>query len=280
MVVYRQITNKIDNLDDLKVWVVGQEAVTPGKKFGPAIRDHYLLHFVKKGQGTFINNGRTFHITAGQIFLITPETIHYYAPMDHDPWSYIWVGFHGTKADYYLSLAGLSTDSPIYHPKHVDRIALCFDRLIQCLTIPTGAIKDLRQLTCLYDLFSTMASTEYETSLLKNKSNQEVYIKTVIDFIYKHFPLKISISEIAEKIGLNPSYLGSIFKKQLGMSPQQFLIQVRMDKACQFMKHPDLTISDIARSVGYDDPLHFSRMFRKLKGMSPSDYRSKHNNVD
>jgi len=83
----------------------------------------------------------------------------------------------------------------------------------------------------------------------------------------------ISVMELARHIGLDRSYLCSLFKEYLKVSPREYLIKYRMDKACELMKNPSLSISDVARSVGYSDPLGFSKMFKKVKGCSPKAYR-------
>jgi YesN/AraC family two-component response regulator len=87
---------------------------------------------------------------------------------------------------------------------------------------------------------------------------------------------KMSIAEIAHHLGLDRSYLGSLFKEQLDTSLQDFLINYRLDKACELMKNEALAIGDISRSVGYDDPLQFSKLFRRNKSIPPREYRKKY----
>lgn len=87
---------------------------------------------------------------------------------------------------------------------------------------------------------------------------------------------KVTVSQIAHYIGLDRSYLSSIFKKYLDTSIQEYLIQYRINKACDLFYNKELNISDISRSVGYDDPLLFSKIFKKYKGISPKKYRSMH----
>jgi YesN/AraC family two-component response regulator len=91
-----------------------------------------------------------------------------------------------------------------------------------------------------------------------------------------NYSRKMTISELARSIGLDRSYLGSIFKEQLSTSLQNYLKNYRMDKACELMKNETLSIGDISRSVGYDDPLLFSKLFRKCKGVSPREYRRRY----
>ena len=83
----------------------------------------------------------------------------------------------------------------------------------------------------------------------------------------------ISIEEIAEVCGINRSYLGKIFKKNVGKSPQEFLMNYRMVKATELLKLTDLSIADIGKAVSYENQLHFSRAFKTILGISPRHWR-------
>ena len=81
-------------------------------------------------------------------------------------------------------------------------------------------------------------------------------------------------AEMAKSVGLNKNYFSAFFKENIGMTPQQYIIKFRINKACELMENQGLTIGDISRSVGYEDTLGFSKIFKKEKGMSPKKYRS------
>ena len=86
----------------------------------------------------------------------------------------------------------------------------------------------------------------------------------------------MTISELARSIGLDRSYLGSIFKEQLSTSLQNYLKNYRMDKACELMKNETLSIGDISRSVGYDDPLLFQSCSGNAREFPPREYRRRY----
>ena len=78
---------------------------------------------------------------------------------------------------------------------------------------------------------------------------------------------------MADELGLDRSYLHRIFKAATGASPQEYLLDLRIRKACDLLQRTDLSVSIISRSVGYEDTLYFSRLFKKKKGVSPTGYR-------
>ena len=95
-----------------------------------------------------------------------------------------------------------------------------------------------------------------------------------VDTIMALYHTKIKISDIADKIGINRSYLTSIFKREMKMSLQAFMIHVRLERAAQLLRETDMLIGNVAFAVGYSDALSFSKAFRQKYHMSPSEYKA------
>lgn len=85
----------------------------------------------------------------------------------------------------------------------------------------------------------------------------------------QNYHRKITIEEIARHVGLDRNYLGSLFKKHLNMPMREFLTGIRISKACGLLKREDIRIADVSRSVGYEDQLQFSKVFKKQKECAP-----------
>ena len=99
------------------------------------------------------------------------------------------------------------------------------------------------------------------------------YVKRAIDFIRENYHDSIKVTDVADYVCINRSYLYTLFRKYLNMSPQQFLALYRITKAAELLKSTDFTVESIALSCGYSDALVFSKAFRLMKGMSPSRFR-------
>lgn len=108
---------------------------------------------------------------------------------------------------------------------------------------------------------------------LTNVDIQDVYLQKALEFIKTNYSRHINVQMIAESLSLSRSYLAVLFKKRLQIGPQDYLLHFRVERACDLLRNPLLSIGDVARSVGYDDPLAFSKMFKKVKGLSPSEFR-------
>jgi AraC-like DNA-binding protein len=134
--------------------------------------------------------------------------------------------------------------------------------------------RELRLISLLYSFLSLLV----ESAAIGQPrswfgSSKDYYIKAAAEYIRMNYSRNLRVEDIASYLGINRSYLGSIFQQYFRLPTSQYLLKFRMDKACEFMSNPELSISDIARSVGYEDALLFSRMFKKLKSVSPRAYR-------
>jgi AraC-like DNA-binding protein len=261
-------TEQKDNADNLRVRVCGDEQCYSGKATGPIVKDRYSIHYIHSGRGIYQINGKTFELSAGQGFLIVPNEIVYYEADKEDPWHYSWVGFHGYKSESYLSLAGLTLDMPTFQTKNPE-IADCFLRMGE---VKDSNAKELR-LTSLLFLILSLLIEERPAVSAPESSDKDLYVHNAIDFIVNNYTRDLEISEVSRHIGLNQSYLGTIFKARTQMTLQLYLIHYRIERACTLMQTESLKIADIARSVGYENPLVFSRIFRKMKKVSPIQYR-------
>lgn len=260
------------NHTDMNMYQCGTQNCDAGHYFGPAVRDHFLIHYIHKGKGKFYIGENEYKLQKGQGFLICPDIVTYYQADSDDPWSYSWVGFHGLKAESYLKSAYLTIDNPIFTGDNDDFISDCFAQMLAAKSLQRG--REVRLLGLLYLFLSQLIEHNGKDRLCyQTGSRKEIYIKKAIEYIEMNYSRKMSIAELAHHLGLDRSYLGSVFKEQLDTSMQYFLIQYRLNKACELMKNASLSIGDVSRSVGYDDPLLFSKLFKRNRGISPREYR-------
>ena len=120
-----------------------------------------------------------------------------------------------------------------------------------------------------------MSLTIKKTNRKYREYSQESYVEFAVNYIENNYA-SISVDDISRTIGIHRSHLASIFKKQMGISPQEYLLRCRMTESCRLLRETNLPIQNVAARVGYDNPLTFSKMFKKTKGMSPREYRNAH----
>ena len=268
-----------ENFIDLGMYQYGYEQCDPGHSFGPATRNHYLFHYVLSGTGTLMADNakgetQTYSIKSGQGFLIFPGQITtYYADL-RLPWEYVWIEFDGLRVKEALDLTELSMNSPVYRSHSKD----LREQLVNEMMYIVHHAKEspVHLIGHLYLFFDYLMQSSKSTKLVHSSKMSDFYIKEAIHFIEQNFQNHITVEEIASVCGINRSYFGKIFRKSIGRSPQEFLMNYRMVKATELLKLTSLSIAEIGSAVGYENQLHFSRAFKTIYGVSPREWRNQH----
>lgn len=260
------------NHTDLYIYQCGSELCPSGHFHGPAVRDHYLIHYIHSGKGIFQIGDKIWNLKAGNGFLICPDIVTYYQADKDDPWHYSWVGFHGLKAEAYLLEAGLTQKHPIFEYTEDDFIGNCFFEMAEAYYLKRGG--DIKRLAYLYLFLYKLTQVNAKDLYYDSRGDRhELYISEALKFMEMNYSGKLTVDMIANFVGLNRSYLNSIFKENLGKTLQQYLMELRILKACELLENENLSIGDVSRSVGYPDQLLFSKVFKRLQGTTPSEYK-------
>lgn len=255
---------------ELFVTCCGCSQTEPLHSFGPALKPHYLIHYVLSGKGIFRMGGEEYPLEAGYGFLIEPGQLSFYQADEKEPWTYIWVGFLGSRAEEYIESMGISARHPVFHSEHSDELYGIVRDMMDHNTF--GVTNELRRNGQLHIFLSVVAQSAPETKRDEtDKANQ--YVRRAVEFIQRNYCNPIRVTDVADYVCINRSYLYTLFEKSIGMSPQQFLSTYRLTKAAEMLMIPDLPVESIALSCGYQDPLTFAKAFRAMKGASPSVYR-------
>lgn len=260
------------NRTDLYIYQCGSECCPSGHFYGPAVRDHYLIHYIHSGKGIFRVGDTTYRLHAGNGFLICPDQVTYYQADEREPWHYSWIGFHGLKAETYLSDAGLSAEHPIFEYTQDDFIDHCFYEMADAYFLKRGG--NVRRFSYLYLFLDKLTQLNTrEITYTSRENRRDAYVNETLFFIELNYSRRISVDTISNHVGLNRSYLNSLFKEAMGKSIQQYLIEFRVRKACELLENETISIGNVSRSVGYPDPLLFSKIFKNVQGITPSEYR-------
>lgn len=256
---------------EINIRQYGKEACAPCHTFGPAVRDHFLLHFVTAGKGVFSRSGASYTLGPGEGFLIFPDEITCYEADKESPWCYSWVGFSGQNAKQLLAELGLSPEKPIFRfssAKEIDRIFSAMEKTDE--TSPEGQL-------CLtghfFMLLSLLSRAEPAADTPSAFSTKRDYVTQALLYIRQNYAQPLTVSGIAQKLGIHRAYFSAVFREHTHTTPQAFILQTRMEKAAALMHDERLSILHIARSVGYEDALQFSKMFKKHFGLSPREFR-------
>lgn len=240
--------------------------VQAGSYYGNA-RPGYRLHFVTKGFGFF--NG--IQVPEKNFFLSFPNSPdYYYSDSDHI-WEYFWISFSGPGADEVLEQAGInSVTGPI----------LNFDKVYHFYqSVILHDFQPMVSQAYAQGCFSILMSYMTPEPDLRGGGVTAQHIKKAKCYINSYYDKKITVSDIAEFVHIDERYLYNIFKKETGVSPKEYLNRKRFSAACQLLENSELPVNEIAKSVGFSDPLYFSNFFKDRSGDSPVRYRKKNSSL-
>lgn len=262
---------------DLGLYQFGMEQCSPSHSYGPAARNHFLFHYIISGTGTLYADDstgttKTYHLKSGEGFLIFPNQITTYIADKELPWEYVWIEFDGLRAKEAMDTAGFSLDRPIFHTKKRDMSKKMEEELVYIATHSDETIFNI--IGHLYLFLDYFMRSTVSTVVKGSTKLQDYYIKEAITYIEQNFQNDISVVDIANRLGINRSYFGKIFKQTLKQTPQEFLINYRMIKATELLRLTKMSIGDISKAVGYENQLHFSRAFKKIYNISPREWRN------
>ena len=176
------------------------------------------------------------------------------------------------KADHYLNYANLHEKNLIFSFEDAERLTSYVFQMLELNNYNYANELQLQGLT--YQFLSCLAESNHQSTLHYTTKGSEIYLEESIQYIHSNYSNPIKVADIAEFVGINRSYLTNIFKEKLNTSPQEYLLDFRLNIACDLLRKTNLSITNVAKGVGYNDPFAFSKIFRKHKGMSPSQYRN------
>lgn len=234
-------------------------------KWGPGVRDLYALHYIISGKGVLETRNTAFSLKAGESFVIFPYTEVYYYPDPQDPWEYVWIEFKGEDAPRLLSLTELSPDKPVAAESSHDLEPL-FPAAASADAKPYETIRAESKLRLLLSYYMEYYPKE-------SPSRSADYVELAKEYIaINYWKTTLTVSDIASAVRIERSYLFRLFKETTGMSASDYLTAHRIRRACELLMSSALSIKSVAYSVGYQDQMYFSKVFKKATSHTPTEY--------
>lgn len=254
---------------DLSLYSAGYEECPSGYGYGPKIRSYHLIHFVLYGKGELHINEHIFQLSAGDAFFIPAGKVSYYEASKEDPWCYAWVSFLGINSQMYLYQLMTSTDD-VYIVHGLDNQKYK-ERIFEIISLQ--GVSTSRYFQANGILFQIMAMLFDDINFQESNWGKNSVVDEVKFYLDINYAEKIKLRDVAKSFGIHPNYLTRIFHEKYGISPKQYLISLKLKKARRLLTTTELSVSVISSSLGFDDQLAFSKIFKKEFAVSPSEYR-------
>ena len=232
----------------------------------PKGRKDYQMIYVKSGEVYITFNNERHMLKPGQIFLYYPTEPQFYEMFGKDKPEIFWIHFSGNKVDELLERAGIS-GMHIINSRVGYKVIETIGKIINEIRN-----KDIMFEERINSLF-IMLLIYIGRDIANNEKKNNEFSESARTYIEEHYFEDFPNSEYAEHFGVSESSFVKVFKRRFGVTPQQYKNDCRIKNAQSMLITTNNRISDIAKIVGFNDPLYFCRIFKKATEMTPSEYR-------
>lgn len=237
----------------------------------PRGRLDYQLLYVASGKGHFFLNGNEEIIPAGYMVLYQPRQEQHYEYHGQDQPEVYWVHFTGNDVKGILKHFDIPMDKSVFFAGVSSAYRTLFKEMIRELQNCRTGYQELLEMY-LRQLFLLIQRTRQENTPTINTYLQKE-MEQAQQYFQEHCNEDVQIKDYAKSRGMSVSWFLRSFKEFTGQPPAQYLLALRMNNAVSLLETTDYNVAEISAIVGYDNALYFSRLFKKHKGVSPSEYR-------
>ena len=248
----------------MRIYGFGHEKCPPDHKPFRKISAKNTCHYVVAGQGYF--NG--IKVSSGMGFISRYGKYVEFCQDPSDPWEYYWISMEGDASSLFPDAVS-SDENGIFHHDLQRKLSAFFELVY--------AINPMENDSLWTDTFPKIALSLHKPDNVQALNCGKRYVYLAKKMIDDNLNENLQIGEIADRLCISRCYLRDVFVRYEGMSPLQYKQKRRMEYACWLLHQSNYPIGMIASSIGYDDPLRFSREFRKHFSLSPTEYRKSFN---
>ncbi len=247
------------------------------------IRDFEFV-YITKGKGRYSLLGNNIEYCENSLLLTPPHLLHSYEPLGSVEYLFVHFDFfygfsdlfteYQNKTDEAIPIAVCveALELPLFSTKVPFGFTTAMENLINLLTNAAPETKiflQLRAKALLLEMLTFLLTTQNHVYNAKDMP----YFFRSIDYIRNNYAKKITVGEMASRAGLCEAHFIVKFGKTFGITPQQYLESIRINKAKELMIDKTIKLSEISERVGFSDAFYFSKVFKKREGMAPAQFR-------
>lgn len=237
-------------------------------------REHHnddLLIHCTEGEAYLSVEDEPCVVRAGDLVLIPAGAAHRYTAAPENPWTIHWVHYAGPLAENFREHMGFTDDIRIQHIGRQPRLLVDFNGLLSVRQTGFRTPGLVHVANRLRQLLAAVPLSVGEAS-----HAQQPDLDIIHNFMREHLDERIALGQLADLTGLSPAHFATRYRALTGVSPIQHFLHLKVEQACQMLDTTDHSFTQISNMLGYDDNYYFSRLFKKVMGQSPTDYRHTH----
>ncbi|MDR2147561.1 MAG: AraC family transcriptional regulator [Tannerella sp.] len=232
-----------------------------------------ILIYCIEGNGWFSVHHKKYSISRNQFFILEKNVPHEYGADRQSPWSIYWVHFSGEKASIFSSIFNQALDIPPVEGHRIQERLSIFEEIYQNLEL--GYSQDNLEYVsmCLWHLLASFRFVQQFR--VTNNVKQMNFVQQTILFMKENLDKNLKLQELAAHVHYSVSHFSLMFAKSTSYSPLEYFNQLKVQRACQYLDHTNLSVKSIAYKLGFNDPFYFSKVFKKHTTLSPYRYKNR-----
>jgi len=236
------------------------------------ILNDYSLVFITNGGGVFENNHGIFPVESGSVFFLYPDEWHRYKPNDKTGWEEYWISFKGKYPEFLMQKNFPNKTKPIIQIGRNEQLQMLLHDVIKNIDVGISGYQQIISGITLQILGILNFSRQNQQQ--KGTNLDEDLIKKATFFLNEHFSEKIDLQEVAKELPMGYSRFRKLFKTLTGLSPNQYILSLRLEEAKRLLKMSTLSINEIAHRCGFESVPHFCKFFHQKNNISASQFRN------
>ncbi len=233
----------------------------------------YIFIYCTEGEGWYKVNEEEFHVSANQYFILPAGCTHSYGANDDNPWTIYWIHFKGKLAPHFAKQCLRPIEiNPNIHSRITNRTNM-FEEILHTLSMGYSHESLLYACSIFYHYLGTVRYLQQYRSASADSSDECDIITAAIHFMNESIEKKLTLQDIAAHTGYSTSHFSALFSKRTGYAPLTYFNQLKIQYACQLLDFTDIKINQVCYKIGIEDCYYFSRLFHKIMGISPRQYK-------
>lgn len=232
--------------------------------------DDHLLIYCVNGIGSVSAAGNLFQVEPGDVVLLPPGEAHDYSASRNAPWTIYWLHFRGLRAADFCQHVGAKEDERVVRVGVIPAVIALFNDILAVRHTGYSSLSFVHAANQMRQLFTHIAIEAQMPAV--NRSTLD--LSSVQAFMRDNLHRALDLEALARVAGLSKFHFSHRYSLATGYSPMRHFTHMKMEAACRLLDTTDHSVQRVASALSFDDPLYFSRVFRKVIGCSPQQYRA------
>ncbi|OQY33178.1 MAG: hypothetical protein B6241_08735 [Spirochaetaceae bacterium 4572_59] len=236
------------------------------------VLSEFQFVYITEGVGRFRSFQGDFTVSAGTVLLLVPGERHWYQPDKDTGWTEYWLGFNGECAEKWLERSFIERDNPLYHIGISQSVIALFEKAIHYA---------MQEPVCMQQMIASLvpqilARLQGSRKNIGKEKEYDSLLDQARSVFEKNIYVKFDVEAITKALNVNYHTLRDYFNEHTGLSPYQYFLQMKINKAKELLFQKDLSVKEVSFKLAFDNPYYFSRFFKKKTGVSPSKWNGAH----